>query len=113
MNKLLPLILCPLITYGASSEDITSTPKTHGVKRDRSEYATDLQYPTAPQAIARPKPIVPRLAIPDVSELNISMASLAISEPSGSPYGFRGRVADAMQRGVFERIIFKAITDKK
>lgn len=113
MNKLLPLILCPLITYGASSEDVTTPSKTQGVKRDRTEYASDLHYPTTIQAVSRPKPIIPRLAIPDINELSTSMASLAISEPSGSPYGFRGRAVDSMPRGIFERAIFKAITDKK
>ena len=116
MKKLLPLILCPLITYGAAQEDLLATPRIlQGVKRDRTEYTSSLHDPKdlPPQGISRPIPRLPRISVPDVNDLDLSR--LAISDPAAakSPYGFRARVADAMERGAFERIIFKPVAEKK
>ena len=65
MKKILPLVLAPVISYGASSaEECPSTPQRQITKRDRSEFHSDIVDPADPRACRAPsRPIIHRRTI--------------------------------------------------
>lgn len=96
MNKLLPIILAPIIAHSAASE-APSTPTGSGVKRGRNDYTSSLPYerskspPKLIRPIAiRPKPIKPTPRVPQLdidAVIALDFSSMALSAPR-SPVGF-------------------------